>query len=129
MIHHETISAKLASESGGAGHFDVIESEGEFSIVEESDYHVQNVSSLAAARGYAQGFAAAFDQRKVDELKANWKADPCWDIENTAGFEAYRQALYIFRLETELDAARKELREMTSTLGALANLLKPHLSK
>jgi hypothetical protein len=128
MIHHETISAKFASESGGAGHFDVIESEGEISVVEENTYHVQNVSSLAAARGYAQGFAKAFDERKIDELKSNWKADPCWDIETTEGFEDYRQELYIFRLETELDTARKELRETNAALRAFAGLLKPYLS-
>jgi hypothetical protein len=128
MIHHDTILAKYASESGGAGHFEIIESEGEISVVEEGTYHIENVSSLAAARGYAQGFADAFDKRKLDELKANWKADPHWDLEATEGFEDYRQELSIFRLETELEAARKELSETNAALRALAGLLRPYLS-
>jgi hypothetical protein len=37
----------------------------------------------------------------LQDLKAQWLADPCWDIEYTEGFEEHRQELLIFRLETE----------------------------
>lgn len=29
----------------------------------------------------------------VEKLKENWFADPCWDIEDTEGFEDYREEL------------------------------------
>lgn len=33
---------------------------------------------------------------EVEELKRQWCADPCWDIETTDGFEEYRQELEAF---------------------------------
>lgn len=33
---------------------------------------------------------------EIDGLKANWKADPCWDIEDTETFEAHREELVAF---------------------------------
>lgn len=41
------------------------------------------------------------DRQEIEELKSNWKEDPCWDIEETEGFEAHKQELYVFRLEQE----------------------------
>lgn len=38
---------------------------------------------------------------EVRELKANWKSDPIWDIENTEGFEDHKQELLAFRLAME----------------------------
>ena len=38
---------------------------------------------------------------EIAELKRGWSADPCWDIEDTEGFEAHRDELKTFRLETE----------------------------
>jgi hypothetical protein len=35
---------------------------------------------------------------EVDDLKAQWKADPCWDIEDTEGFEEYRAELFDWRI-------------------------------
>lgn len=37
----------------------------------------------------------------VEDLKHKWKQDPCWDIEETEGFEEYRDELKAFRLNTE----------------------------
>lgn len=37
----------------------------------------------------------------VNELKRQWLADPVWDIEETEGYEKYREELRRFRLETE----------------------------
>jgi hypothetical protein len=30
---------------------------------------------------------------EVENLKKQWMRDPCWDIENTEGFEEYKQEL------------------------------------
>jgi hypothetical protein len=35
------------------------------------------------------------------ELKFGWKKDPCWDIEETEGFENYKEELLEYRLECE----------------------------
>lgn len=37
----------------------------------------------------------------IEQLKKNWLVDPCWDIENTEGYEAYHDELLKFRLEKE----------------------------
>lgn len=38
---------------------------------------------------------------EVEKLKEGWKKDPCWDIEDTEGFEEYRDELHSFRLQYE----------------------------
>lgn len=35
-------------------------------------------------------------REEVEKLKENWKKDPYWDIEETEGFEEYREELYDF---------------------------------
>jgi hypothetical protein len=35
-------------------------------------------------------------REQVEHLKIDWKADPTWDIENTDGFEDYRDELRIY---------------------------------
>ncbi len=40
-------------------------------------------------------------EQEVHELKANWQADPIWDIEETEGFEEHRAELVEFRLKCE----------------------------
>ena len=47
-------------------------------------------------------------REEVEKLKAEWLEDDSWDIEDTEGFEEYRDELYILRLETELKWCRKE---------------------
>lgn len=127
FTHHETISAKLASAGGAAGHFAVVEEDNVFSISEDSHLHGTGYDSLAAAVENAQTLADQFDKDKLDDLKAQWKKDPCWDIEDSNGFEAFRQELYIFRLETELAHAHARQAETDRALSSLAQLLKPFL--
>lgn len=46
---------------------------------------------------------------EINELKRNWETDPCWDIEETPGFEKYIDELKNFRLEKEaLDRKAEE---------------------
>lgn len=35
----------------------------------------------------------------VEKLKRDWQADPCWDLAETDGFEAYRDELKAFEAE------------------------------
>ena len=37
----------------------------------------------------------------VEALKANWRADPCWDIEDTEGFDDFYGELLLYRHEWE----------------------------
>lgn len=32
-------------------------------------------------------------REQIDDLKRQWRADPCWDIEETEGFEEHREEL------------------------------------
>lgn len=54
---------------------------------------------------------------EIEALKENWSNDPCWDIEDTEGFEAYREELVAFaaekRAEWDADLRRQQtLRQM-----------------
>ena len=40
-------------------------------------------------------------KQEIQELKRGWKNDPCWDIEETEGFEDHREELFHYRLEKE----------------------------
>lgn len=63
---------------------------------------------------------------EVDELMAQWRADPCWDVEDTEGFEAHRFLLRKLR-EAQEDEWRQEQRSRLETfalsLGLQENLL------
>jgi hypothetical protein len=41
------------------------------------------------------------NREEIEALKQDWHADPCWDIEETEGFEAHREELEAYRLECE----------------------------
>ncbi len=36
-------------------------------------------------------------------MKQSWVEDPCWDLENTEGFEEHKEELKAFRLENEIE--------------------------
>ena len=46
---------------------------------------------------------------EIEALKKNWLQDPCWDIEDTEGFEAHREELLTWRKEYQ--AKREQIRE------------------
>lgn len=66
--------------------------------------------------------------QEIEALKASWLKDPCWDIENSQGFEAHYEELLAFRKEQdqkweakakERDEARAALvREQTGVIDA-----------
>ena len=37
-------------------------------------------------------------KQELDALKVNWLADPCWDIEDTEGFEEHKTELLAWRI-------------------------------
>lgn len=48
-------------------------------------------------------------QADIDDLKRQWRSDPCWDIEDTEGFEGHREELtaYHQQCDAEWEAAYK----------------------
>ena len=60
-------------------------------------------------------------QAEIADLKKQWQADPCWDIEDTEGFEEHREELRVFRAEqqaTRERAERARLEQKAAALGA-----------
>ena len=55
------------------------------------------------------------EPNELEALKRSWKRDPCFDIEDTEGFEEHREELLAYRKEQEAlwkeqrEAHRKEL--------------------
>lgn len=58
---------------------------------------------------------------EIDRLKRSWRADPCWDIEATLGFEDHRFELREYRLEMEAKV-QLEAEEEALTLAYQAGL-------
>lgn len=48
--------------------------------------------------------------QEIEDLKADWKRDPIWDIEEAEGFEAHREELLAYRLECE-EGWKRQYRE------------------
>jgi hypothetical protein len=55
-------------------------------------------------------------REQIEELKSQWLADPCWDIENTPGFDAWHHELLAYRLDLEVASLR--LRNETLRIAA-----------
>jgi len=59
-------------------------------------------------------------RQEIDELKAGWASDPCFDIEDTEGFEDVREELDSFRVEMEYKWAEEKetrLRHLAKKFG------------
>lgn len=55
--------------------------------------------------------------KEIDALKASWLADPSWDLEDTEGFEDYKDELRRFQWTTLAEQHEVE----TSRIQELAN--------
>lgn len=55
---------------------------------------------------------------EIEQLKKNWMADPCWDIEDTEGFEAHNNELFAWRKEYEAKI-EKEWQEREESRAAI----------
>jgi hypothetical protein len=54
----------------------------------------------------------------IDALKANWLQDPCWDIEDTEGFEYWHDYLKAWRENREAMARQAEQDRLTASAAA-----------
>lgn len=64
---------------------------------------------------------------EIDSLKRNWSADPCYDIEDVEGFEAYHDQLYIYRLEVENAQMSRQLRVLNEFRSHLKSFVEGDL--
>ena len=53
------------------------------------------------------------EPNEIVALKRNWERDPCWDIEESEGFEEHKEGLLIYRKkkEAEWEQAREKRRK------------------
>jgi hypothetical protein len=47
--------------------------------------------------------------QQIEDLKSKWLSDPCWDLDNTEGFEDHIQELLDFRLFHERNWKKQSL--------------------
>ena len=62
----------------------------------------------------------ALRRQEIEELKYGWSSDPCFDIEDTEGFEDVREELDSFRVEMEYKWAEEKetrLRHLAKKFG------------
>lgn len=65
-------------------------------------------------------------QEEIRLLKRDWKSDPCWEIEDTKGFEDHRDELLAFRKQKEQiwEMERNtRLQAKSEDLGVTGNLV------
>jgi hypothetical protein len=55
---------------------------------------------------------------EVEELKRQWLADPCWDIEGTPGFEAHAAELIEWKLRDNIEDLEAEAASLRAQLAA-----------
>ena len=66
-------------------------------------------------------------EQDLRDLIINWESDPCWNIEETEGFEEYKESLKSFRLEKEAEwKAEREttIKEKRKKYGCNEEMLK-----
>lgn len=84
---------------------------------------MDEIASAATAAGSAP---AAPSRAEVESLKRDWAADPCWDLEETPGFEEFRDELTEFAARTREKGERryrKALEEYAERIGVPGNLI------
>jgi hypothetical protein len=62
---------------------------------------------------------------EVQQLKRDWEADPCWDIETTEGFEDYHKELEIYRRGIEAEWKENRLvmlKKKSEQIGCPGNI-------
>jgi hypothetical protein len=65
-------------------------------------------------------------REEVEKLKEQWKADGCWNIENTEGFEEYHDELLAFRKNYENNQALKKEKRLEILKTKYCPLIKDH---
>ncbi len=49
---------------------------------------------------------------EIEKLKASWRRDPCWDIEDTEGFEDHQEELLAYRKQVEAEVEERVRKSM-----------------
>lgn len=66
-------------------------------------------------------------EAEVQALKACWQQDPCWNIEETEGFEDYKEELLAFREKCEVEWVKtrvyKETRSTKTNVDRAVELI------
>lgn len=65
-------------------------------------------------------------QEEIQSLKLDWFNDPCWNLEETEGFEEYREELKEYRLRCEHkweDGYRKRIEKRAQELNCSIELI------
>jgi hypothetical protein len=63
-------------------------------------------------------------KEEIEYLKRQWRADPCWDIEETAGFEEHYDELRAYHMECKKQWAHEyqvELLHYAESIGLSNN--------
>lgn len=99
-------------------------------------YNAQQASLSESEREENQDFVRTKEELRI--LKAQWKLDPCWDIENTEGFGCHYQELLEFRRDqekqwldeiNEIRSARAEKYKISPELSDLIGYMLDRISK
>lgn len=81
-----------------------------------------DVKELLIRAGYIEGVKT---RREVEELKQQWLADGCWDIETTEGFEEYKEELELFNtvsnLKYEIKKLKNQIEQKDKTIELLSS--------
>lgn len=56
---------------------------------------------------------------ELKALRDNWRFDPCWDIEDTEGFEEYKEELRLYRIEQERLWAERRFTALVDTANRM----------
>lgn len=60
-------------------------------------------------------------RKEIEDLKHNWNGDPCWDIEDTEGFEDHKEELELHRYKMQekwRESYDNELKKYANKIGA-----------
>jgi len=49
---------------------------------------------------------------EIEALKLEWASDPCWDLEDTEGFEDHREDLLAYRRQRERAKWHEEMQQI-----------------
>jgi hypothetical protein len=60
---------------------------------------------------------------EIQALKDNWIKDPCWEIEDTEGFEEHKEELLAYRLEVEQKAQERHLNKLKMRSEVIEDVL------
>lgn len=69
--------------------------------------------------------SAPIISKRISNLIVQWESDPCWDLEETEGFEVYREDLLAHRLKKEAEwfnDYQAKLEAKAVEIGAPGNL-------